>query len=328
MNLSWLLELLACPVCRGPLNADGQRQTKLHCVNCNKDYPIVDNIPVLFSDSYTDRSGNELDHGFDRSHIDHYIAVQRSYYDAKYQSADWWYEIDRPHNSGNAVKFMTYYPMEDLVRNIPASKLFNGTTILNVGCGTGLEAEYFSKFNCNIVGLDFSLAQLRGAIERAKRYNFDMKLIAGEITHIPLRDRSVDFSISYEALHHLFDPYDGLREMCRVARRGVLVIEPRRSLVRTLALHLGLATNVEVVGNIVKDMHEDRLMAVSHEFGFKPFYIRRHFYKEFFQPPEFFRLFDRPIGFWLFRRLFHLMQLFACSATSNKLTFFSTREAK
>ena len=39
-----LLELLACPACKGPLTAT---ETKLTCPACKRDYPIVDGIPDL-----------------------------------------------------------------------------------------------------------------------------------------------------------------------------------------------------------------------------------------------------------------------------------------
>jgi uncharacterized protein YbaR (Trm112 family) len=39
-----LLAILACPVCKGPLN-DGT--DKLTCAACKRDYPVRDGIPDL-----------------------------------------------------------------------------------------------------------------------------------------------------------------------------------------------------------------------------------------------------------------------------------------
>jgi uncharacterized protein YbaR (Trm112 family) len=45
---SWLLEILACPNCRGGLVADGD---ELVCVGeCKYAYPVRDGIPVLLVD--------------------------------------------------------------------------------------------------------------------------------------------------------------------------------------------------------------------------------------------------------------------------------------
>ncbi len=49
-----LLDILACPVCKGPLTlsvakeeADRVIDGSLHCEKCQETYPIVDSIPNL-----------------------------------------------------------------------------------------------------------------------------------------------------------------------------------------------------------------------------------------------------------------------------------------
>ena len=49
-----LVEILACPICKGPLeltiaeeNGDEVIQGKLTCAKCSEDYPIEDRIPNL-----------------------------------------------------------------------------------------------------------------------------------------------------------------------------------------------------------------------------------------------------------------------------------------
>lgn len=44
--------------------------------------------------------------------------------------------------------------------------------------------------------------------------------------HLTFDDEEFDFVIVHEGLHHCYSPHAALREMYRVARRGVLVIEP------------------------------------------------------------------------------------------------------
>ncbi len=41
-----LLELLACPVCKGPLFS-AEDSKKLSCPACRREYPVVDGIPDL-----------------------------------------------------------------------------------------------------------------------------------------------------------------------------------------------------------------------------------------------------------------------------------------
>ena len=53
-----LLEILVCPACRArvELKADG---SGLKCVDCKRDYPIRDDIPVMLIDEATIDSENE-----------------------------------------------------------------------------------------------------------------------------------------------------------------------------------------------------------------------------------------------------------------------------
>ena len=53
-----LMDILACPVCKGPLELrveeeEGEEVVKgtLHCGRCQEEYPIVDSIPNLLPPS-------------------------------------------------------------------------------------------------------------------------------------------------------------------------------------------------------------------------------------------------------------------------------------
>ena len=53
-----LMDILACPVCKGPLELrveeeDGEEVVKggLYCSRCQEEYPIVDSIPNLLPPS-------------------------------------------------------------------------------------------------------------------------------------------------------------------------------------------------------------------------------------------------------------------------------------
>ena len=42
-----LLEILACPACRGEVE---EKENKIVCLKCGRKYPIKDGIPVLLVD--------------------------------------------------------------------------------------------------------------------------------------------------------------------------------------------------------------------------------------------------------------------------------------
>ncbi|MEJ5338527.1 MAG: Trm112 family protein [Aquificaceae bacterium] len=45
-----LLEILACPRCKGDLTYD-ERRNVLICTNCRVYYPVEEDIPILLTDS-------------------------------------------------------------------------------------------------------------------------------------------------------------------------------------------------------------------------------------------------------------------------------------
>ncbi len=44
-----LLEILACPACRGDVEYNAKNET-LTCVECGRIYPVTDGIPVMLVD--------------------------------------------------------------------------------------------------------------------------------------------------------------------------------------------------------------------------------------------------------------------------------------
>lgn len=94
--------------------------------------------------------------------------------------------------------------------------------------------------------------------------NMDTRMDANSAAFAPYRwafedaerlgyaDRSFDFAVVHSGLHHCRVPHQALAEMYRVARKGVLFIESRDSLLMKAAARAGLLAEYEieaVVGN-------------------------------------------------------------------------------
>jgi hypothetical protein len=44
-----LLDILACPVCKGDIEYDAKNE-KIICTECSRRYPVKDGIPVMLAD--------------------------------------------------------------------------------------------------------------------------------------------------------------------------------------------------------------------------------------------------------------------------------------
>lgn len=87
-------------------------------------------------------------------------------------------------------------------------------------------------------------------------------------------DRSFDYVFTAASLHHLPRPLVGLYELIRVAKYGVIVIEPNDCWLTRLATRLKLATEIEKAGNYVYRISAWDVKRISRALFCKCYYVR------------------------------------------------------
>lgn len=77
-----------------------------------------------------------------------------------------------------------------------------GTQVLDLGCGTGLELEWYFRFapEAGVTGIDLSAKMLEAL--RGKFSGNDLTLIQGSYFEVPLGEEVYDAAVSVESLHH------------------------------------------------------------------------------------------------------------------------------
>jgi SAM-dependent methyltransferase len=128
-------------------------------------------------------------------------------------------------------------------------------TVLICGVGGGADLQYWLDHLRvgRYVALDFSIEAIHATQRRIRHLGRPeaVEYLKADIEDIPLQDDSVDLVIASQVLHHALDPGRACREMFRVARRGVLLLEPANTLLTPLLIYTGLARATESVGNVV-----------------------------------------------------------------------------
>lgn len=86
--------------------------------------------------------------------------------------------------------------------------------------------------------------------------NLDMRVSSTEfqpfswsyqnVENITFDDNSFDFAIVHNGLHHCYSPHRGLLELYRVSRQGILVFEPRDTLLVRLGVRLNFGQQYEI----------------------------------------------------------------------------------
>jgi ubiquinone/menaquinone biosynthesis C-methylase UbiE len=109
-------------------------------------------------------------------------------------------------------------------------------SVLDVGAGSGALLGVIADFARNtgreatLVGLDLNRLSVSEIAEEASTHP-EITPLRGDALSLPFADASFDYSICSLFTHHLTDRQivPVLREMSRVARRGILVIDLERS---------------------------------------------------------------------------------------------------
>lgn len=121
--------------------------------------------------------------------------------------------------------------IEFLRKQVPLAE----KSVLDVGCGNGIFTIPLAKAARSVVGVDLSSHMLG--------LNPHPYCIQASATTLPCADRSFDVVFEANLLHHVDDPQEVLRELCRCSARYLVLIEPNRW--NPLMLGFGLLVKAE-----------------------------------------------------------------------------------
>lgn len=123
---------------------------------------------------------------------------------------------------------------KSLLREVEKKEL-REFSALDVGAGSGeflrVIADFARKRNCKtrLVGLELNARSAHSILEESKDFT-EIKAVRGDALKLPLADDSFDYAVCSLFTHHFTDEkiIEILREMARVARRDVFVIDLHR----------------------------------------------------------------------------------------------------
>ena len=129
-------------------------------------------------------------------------------------SKEFWDKYADENKSRNNVEFTKF--ITELARSLHC------TSILEIGCGTGIDLKKFDD-SFEIHGVDLN----EHALELARENIVKGKFYRENIQKLPFEDASVDFVFTHKLLNYLDDETvdKGVSEMFRVAKRYILNCE-------------------------------------------------------------------------------------------------------
>ena len=245
---------------------------------------------------------------------------QRQYYD---EACDPEFETTRPHTCGRLYQFLLAHKFQTGVEALGLE--LAGRSVLELCCGSGMMSEQLASRGARVTGIDCSPAAIARAWERARRYDFSARFLVADAENLPFPDRSFDVVAVHDGLHHLEEPYSAIGEMMRIAREGVLILEPARAALTRLAVRVGIAEEVEEAGNYVHRLVPHQVAACLQRGGFGRVTWHRTLMYYPHEPFAWFRWFEWPPLFRLFRAGFWGVNL-VLGRWGNKLALAGLRK--
>lgn len=216
------------------------------------------------------------------------------------------FEINRPHNAGRLYNFLINYKFQKALEVLPFP--IKGLSVLDICCGSGMISEYYAKKGAKVSGIDLSPEAIGRASIRSKRYDFQAEFRIADSTNLPFPDNSFDIVSVHDGLHHLNNPKKAVKEMARLARKGVIIIEPAKALITELSILLGVSLRYEGA-DFVYRFKKDELTSWLKEFGIKKVLVKRYIMYYPHKPGRFFRIFDNVVLFYIVKKIFEIVNM-------------------
>jgi ubiquinone/menaquinone biosynthesis C-methylase UbiE len=115
------------------------------------------------------------------------------------------------------VDFRRHFPLEA------------GERVLDLGCGNGRHTLEAARYPARVVGLDFSLDDLRAArfmytdLKQKGEAKGHADFILGDAQNLPFKDGAFDKALCTEVFEHIPDDRRGINEFLRVTKPGAPV---------------------------------------------------------------------------------------------------------
>lgn len=248
-------------------------------------------------------------------------AEQADYYD--HNVADLEFEINRPHGQSRLYQYLMDFKFARVARQV--SMPLRGAKVLDICCGSGMDAEYLARAGARVVALDISSGCLSRARTRAERYGLSYDLVRGDAENLPFGDNTFDYGFVHDGLHHLTEPDRAIKELARIARLGILVTEPVDAAITKVLVRLGVVPTYEEAGNFVFRFRPDHLESLCRSLGFDRITSSRYLVKYGHPPARWWHHLDSGLPFLAARSGFSLLGVVLLGRWGNKLAFVAER---
>ena len=135
---------------------------------------------------------------------------------AKKWFRDWSNNYDR-----TLGKMKRHHNLLDAV--VRHSRVKDGDSVLDIGCGTGLlTLKFLNKADCTVTGIDNSKEMLSIFMKKMKKLRLSKKASGSlkDASSVKFKDNSFDIIASTVTLHHVIDKLPAMKKIYMAAKQG------------------------------------------------------------------------------------------------------------
>jgi len=110
------------------------------------------------------------------------------------------------------------YSLQDYMHDAFHFEEFVGKTVLDMGCGGGIDSAEFARNGASVVSADFSRTAVKTTRNLLKDANLPANVVQVDATNLHFEDNTFDCVYSFGVLHHIPDVEKALSEIRRVLK--------------------------------------------------------------------------------------------------------------
>jgi len=116
------------------------------------------------------------------------------------------------------------YELQDYMHEAFKFQEFSGKKVLEIGCGSGIDAVEFAKAGALVTAIDITDNAVRLAKSLASEAGVKVRVTQASADKIPHKDNSFDCVYSFGVLHHILEIDNVLKEVRRLLKpRGIVM---------------------------------------------------------------------------------------------------------
>ncbi|MFX1521747.1 MAG: class I SAM-dependent methyltransferase, partial [Promethearchaeota archaeon] len=115
-----------------------------------------------------------------------------------------------------------------LEKVIHEANLGEDAIVLDLGCGAGMQALSIAKQGPFVIGLDLSIAKIKGAKVARDHFALSDKVnfIVADMGALPFTKNAIDAAVSFAVFQHLSEPFEAVKQINKILTpKGKLIIQ-------------------------------------------------------------------------------------------------------